>query len=154
MLHDPPGHFADAAWSLSVRTGEWLEICLVVRLLLGLPVAPAASLLVCRDTPVLAIFLQLERQDAIGDGIPLSVVRCGSPVTSTWVCCTSRNCAVPGSRCISLMIGSTSFSTRRTEAARASGSVSMARCWSDCRTAEIVKRHPFFPFFMTHLHFY
>src|SRR5260221_4940132 len=32
MLHDPPGHFADAAWSLSVRTGEWLEICVVVRL--------------------------------------------------------------------------------------------------------------------------
>jgi hypothetical protein len=70
MLHDPPGHFADAAWSLSVRTGEWLEICLVVRLLSGLPVAPAASLLVSRDTLVLAISLQPERQDAIGDDHP------------------------------------------------------------------------------------
>src|SRR5260221_180119 len=39
-------------------------------LLLGLPVAPAASLLVCRDTLVLAISLQPERQDAIGDDHP------------------------------------------------------------------------------------
>ncbi len=47
------------------------------------------------------------------------------------------------------MVGSTSFSARRTYMARSSGSSSIARDSGACRAAEMVKRRHFFRFFMT-----
>src|SRR5713226_4634071 len=35
MLHDPPSHFTNAVWRISVRRDEWLEIWLVVPLCFG-----------------------------------------------------------------------------------------------------------------------
>src|SRR6266487_1117946 len=52
----------------------------------------------------------------------------------------------------SSMIGSTSFSARRTYMASSSGSISMTRSSGTCWTAELVKRRPFFRFFMTLLY--
>lgn len=54
--------------------------------------------------------------------------------------------------CPSSMISSTSFSARRTDMASSTGSISMERSSGDYRTAELVKRRPFFRFFMTLLY--
>jgi hypothetical protein len=54
--------------------------------------------------------------------------------------------------CPSLMIGSTSFSARRIDMASSTSSIPMEHSSGACRTAELVKRRPFFRLFMTLLY--
>src|SRR5260370_23423341 len=79
--------------------------------------------------------------------------RCrGSPVTCALVRCARRNAAAAGLRCLSLIMGSISFSARCTEAARYAGSNSIACDRVTFQEVEVCKRQLFFRLFMSLLH--